>query len=125
MDVAAGEYGYTPDYFRKMLAAGAVDVMQADATRCGGYTGFLKVAALCEAFHVPLSAHCGPQVHAHVGCCARPLRHLEYFHDHVRIEHMIFDGAIPQVKGVLTPDRSRSGHGMCLTAAAAEAFQIG
>jgi L-alanine-DL-glutamate epimerase-like enolase superfamily enzyme len=125
MDVAAGEYGYQPDYFRKMLAAGAVDVMQADATRCGGYTGFLKAAALCEAFHVPLSAHCGPQIHAHVGCCAQPLRHLEYFHDHVRIEHMIFDGAIPQVNGVLTPNRSRSGHGMCLKAAAAEAFRIG
>jgi L-alanine-DL-glutamate epimerase-like enolase superfamily enzyme len=125
MDVAAGEYGYTPDYFRKMLAAGAVDVMQADATRCGGYTGFLKAAALCEAFHVPLSAHCGPQLHAHVGCCVRPLRHLEYFHDHVRIEHLIFDGALPQANGVLTPDRGRAGHGMCLNAAAAERFRIG
>jgi L-alanine-DL-glutamate epimerase-like enolase superfamily enzyme len=125
MDVAAGEYGYTPDYFRKMLAAGTVDVLQADATRCGGYTGFLKVAALCEAFHVPLSAHCGPQLHAHVGCCVRPLRHLEYFHDHVRIERLIFEGALPQVDGVLTPDRSRAGHGMCLNAAAADRFRIG
>ncbi len=112
MDVAAGEYGYTPDYFRKMLAAGAVDVLQADATRCGGYTGFLKAAAVCEAFHVPLSAHCGPQLHAHVGCCAAPLRHVEYFHDHVRIDGLLFDGVLPQANGVITPDRTRPGHGM-------------
>ena len=114
MDVAAGEYGYTPDYFRKMLAAGAVDVIQADATRCGGYTGFLKAAALAEAFHVPLSAHCGPQLHAHVGCCVRPLRHVEYFHDHVRIDGLLFEGTVPQVNGVITPDRSRAGHGITL-----------
>ena len=69
MDIAAGEYGYTPDYFRRMLAAGAVDCLQADATRCGGFTGFLKVAALCEAFHVPLSAHCA-------AAAARPRRLL-------------------------------------------------
>ncbi len=118
MDVAAGEYGYTPDYFRKMLAAGAVDVLQADATRCGGYTGFLKAATLAEAFHVPLSAHCGPQLHAHVGCCVRPLRHVEYFHDHVRIDGLLFDGAVPQVYGVITPDRGRPGHGLTLSAGA-------
>ena len=118
MDVAAGEYGYTPDYFRKMLAAGAVDVIQADATRCGGYTGFLKAAAVAEAFGVPLSAHCGPQLHAHVGCCVRPLRHVEYFHDHVRIDGLLFDGVVQQVNGVITPDRGRPGHGLSIGASA-------
>ena len=68
MDIAAGEYGDLPGYFLRMLQVGAVDCLQADATRCGGYTGFLKVAALCEAFQMPLSAHCAPQLHAHVGC---------------------------------------------------------
>ena len=124
MDVAAGEYGYTPDYFRKMLAAGAVDVLQADATRCGGYTGFLKAAALCEAFHVPLSAHCGPQLHAHVGCCVQPLRHVEYFHDHVRIEGLLFEGTLPQVGGVISPDRGRIGHGMALNESAAARYAV-
>ena len=92
MEVAAGEYGYEPDYFRRMLAAGAVDVQQADATRCGGVTGFLQVASLCEAFHTDLSAHCAPALHCHLGCAPR-FRHLEWFHDHVRIEQMLFDGA--------------------------------
>ena len=103
MDVAAGEYGYTPGYFRRMLDAGAVDCLQADATRCGGFTGFLKAAALCEASHLPLSAHCGPQLHAHVGCCAQPVRHVEYFHDHARIDGILFAGALTPVRGALRP----------------------
>ncbi|HET9406298.1 MAG TPA: enolase C-terminal domain-like protein [Candidatus Sulfotelmatobacter sp.] len=55
MDIAAGEYGYDAWYFRRMLAAGAVDVLQADATRCGGITGFLQAATLCQAHHIPAS----------------------------------------------------------------------
>lgn len=112
MDIAAGEYGYDGGYFRRMLASAAVDVLQADATRCGGITGFLQVAALCEAQHVPLSAHTAPCVHTHLGCAATPLRHLEYFHDHVRIEKMFFDGIRPPVKGELVPDLSRPGMGI-------------
>jgi len=85
MEITAGEYGYTLDYFRHMLEAGAVDVQQADATRCGGVTGFLQVAALCEAYHTDLSAHCAPALHRHLGCAAPRFRHLEWFHDHVRM----------------------------------------
>ena len=112
MEIAAGEYGYEIDYFRHMLTAGAVDVLQADATRCGGITGFLQVAALCEAFHLPLSAHTAPALHTHVCCSARPVRHLEYFHDHVRIEQMFFDGVRAPVNGELRPDLSRPGMGI-------------
>jgi L-alanine-DL-glutamate epimerase-like enolase superfamily enzyme len=112
MDIAAGEYGDTPQYFRRMLNAGAVDCLQADVTRCGGYTGFLKVAALCEAMDMPLSAHCAPQLHAHVGCSAACLRHVEYFHDHVRIERMLFDGVLEPQGGALRPDPTRIGHGL-------------
>lgn len=111
MEIAAGEYGYQPLYFRRMLEAGAVDVLQADASRCG-ITGFLKVAALCEAFSIPLSAHCAPSLHLHLGCAVEVLRHIEYFHDHARIEQMLFDGAVVPVKGELRPDRSRPGMGL-------------
>ena len=93
MEIAAGEYGYDPFYFRRMLEAGAVDVLQADATRCGGITGFLKAAAIADASHMPLSAHTAPALHLHVCCAAPRLRHLEWFHDHVRIEQVLFDGA--------------------------------
>jgi L-alanine-DL-glutamate epimerase-like enolase superfamily enzyme len=122
MDIAAGEYGYDAGYFRRMLAAGAVDVLQADATRCGGITGFLQVAALCAAHHVPLSAHTAPSVHTHLGCATTPLRHLEYFHDHVRIESMFFEGARSPVNGGLSPDLSRPGMGIELRRADAQRF---
>ena len=112
IDVAAGEYGYDVWYFRRMLAAGAVDVLQADATRCGGITGFLKAATLCDAQPLPLSAHCAPSLHLHPCCATRSVRHIEYFYDHVRIEQMLFDGAIRPVGGSLRPDRSRAGLGL-------------
>ncbi len=112
MDIAAGEYGYDLYYFRRMLEAGAVDVLQADATRCAGITGFMQVAALCQARGLPLSAHTAPMVHLHPCCAATPVRHLEYFHDHVRLEHMFFDGVVPPAHGQLRPDLSRPGLGL-------------
>lgn len=122
MEIAAGEYGYDLTYFRRMLDAGAVDVLQADATRCAGITGFLQVAALCEAHHIPLSAHTAPSVHTHLGCAVNPLRHLEYFHDHVRIENMFFDGVRSPVNGEISPDLSRPGMGIELKRADAGRF---
>ena len=112
MDIAAGEYGYDLPYFRRMLEAGAVDVLQADATRCAGITGFLRVGTLCEARSMPLSAHCAPSLHVHPACSLPSFRHLEYFHDHDRIEHMFFDGALTPVDGALRPDLSRPGLGL-------------
>jgi L-alanine-DL-glutamate epimerase-like enolase superfamily enzyme len=122
MDVTAGEYGYDATYFRRMLEAGAVDVLQADATRCAGVTGFLRAAALCEAFHVPLSSHCAPAMHLHACCAAAPVCHVEYFFDHVRIERMLFDGAVEARGGALAPDLSRNGHGLELRRADAQRF---
>jgi L-alanine-DL-glutamate epimerase-like enolase superfamily enzyme len=112
MDIAAGEYGYDLWYFRRMLEANAVDVLQADATRCAGITGFMHIDALCEARSMQLSSHCGPSLHVHPCCAINSFRHMEYFHDHVRIEHMLFDGALTPVKGVLYPDLSRPGMGL-------------
>jgi L-alanine-DL-glutamate epimerase-like enolase superfamily enzyme len=122
MEIAAGEYGYDSGYFRRMLTSGAVDVLQADATRCGGITGFLQAAALCEAHHVPLSAHTAPSIHCHVGCAATPLRHVEYFHEHVRIENMFFDEVRSPTNGELAPDLSRPGMGIELKRVDAQRF---
>ncbi|HEX3870470.1 MAG TPA: enolase C-terminal domain-like protein [Pirellulales bacterium] len=124
MDIAAGEYGYDLSYFRRMLEAGSVDVLQADATRCAGITGFLQAAALCSARSLPLSAHCAPSLHMHPCCAALPLRHLEYFHDHARIEEMLFDGFQPPVEGALVPDMSRPGLGLELKQADARRFAV-
>lgn len=122
MNIAAGEYGYESGYFLRMLEAGAVDVLQADATRCGGITGFLRAAAICDAFHLPLSTHTAPTLHAHLGCAAPRVRHLEYFHDHVRIENMFFDGVLQPVNGELRPDLSLPGLGIELKKADIQRF---
>ena len=122
LEVAAGEYGYEIDYFRRMLAASAVDVQQADASRCGGITGFLQVAAICEAHHVDLSGHCAPTLHLHAACAAPRFRHLEWFHDHVRIEQMLFDGAPAARDGLIHPDLSRPGLGIAFRRQDAERY---
>jgi len=122
MDIAAGEYGYDSLYFRRMLEAEAVDVLQLDATRCKGFTGFLAGAAIASSFGCSLSAHCAPSLHMHVGCAIPNFRHVEYFHDHARIEGMLFDGFIPPRNGELKPDRSRPGMGLIFKHDDAEQF---
>jgi len=112
MSIAAGEYGYDGWYFQRMLDAGAVDILQADATRALGVTGFLQADALCAARSLPLSSHCAPSLHAHAGAAAAQLVHLEYFRDHVRMEGRLFEGTLPVVEGGLGFDPSRPGLGL-------------
>lgn len=120
IEIAAGEYGWDVWRLRGLLEAGAVDVLQADATRCLGLTGFMKAAALAEAFQTPLSAHCAPALHLHAAVAAAPLRHVEWFFDHARIESMLFDGAPVPAQGEIRPDRSRPGLGLELKRADVE-----
>jgi L-alanine-DL-glutamate epimerase-like enolase superfamily enzyme len=123
MSIAAGEYGYDLVYFRRMLEAGAVDVLQADATRCGGITQMLQVGALCAAQGVRLSAHTSPAVHAHVCAAIEPLEHVEYFHDHARIEELLFDGVPPLRDGFLCPAPTVAGMGLALREHEAERYE--
>lgn len=124
MEIAAGEYGYELGYFRRLLETQAVDVLQADASRCGGITGFLRVAALSDAFQIPFSAHCAPSLHVHPCCAVMHFRHMEYFHDHVRIEHLLFDGALTPHQGTLVPDTSRPGLGLAFKHADAQQYSV-
>lgn len=124
MDIAAGEYNYDLRQARAMLEEQAVDVLQADATRCG-ITGFFQMAELCEAFETPLSAHTAPALHAHLCCAALRARHVEYFFDHVRIEQMLFDGPTTRHdSGCLRPDLGRAGFGLEFKAKDAEKFRV-
>jgi L-alanine-DL-glutamate epimerase-like enolase superfamily enzyme len=112
-DVAAGEYGYDLPYFARMVQAGAVDCLQADLAHCGGITEWQRVAAVAAANNLQISGHCAPYLHLDAAAATANLRHLEWFHDHVRIESRLFDGtAGPQPGGVLQPDLSRPGHGL-------------
>lgn len=125
MTIAAGEYGYHLPYFHQMLQAGAVDCLQADVTRCLGISGLSRVAALCDARSMELSLHCAPQVSAHAGTAVWHLRHLEYFHDHVRIERIAFDGVLePTPEGTLRPDRATPGLGLDIKHADLEQYRV-
>jgi L-alanine-DL-glutamate epimerase-like enolase superfamily enzyme len=124
MDIAAGEYGYSQYDFHRLLEAGAVDVLQADGTRCAGITGFMRAGALCEAYGIPLSAHTAPSLHAHPVCAIPQIRPIEYFHDHARIEALFFDGFLSPAEGVLRPDLSRPGLGLELREKEAAQYAI-
>ncbi len=124
LEVAAGEYGFVLYDFVDLITAGAVDCMQADVTRCGGITGLLQVAGLCAAHQLDLSGHCAPAMSAHAFCGVQRLRHLEYFHDHVRIEHMLFDGVLAPQAGSLRPDPTRPGNGLTFKQKDAERYRI-
>jgi L-alanine-DL-glutamate epimerase-like enolase superfamily enzyme len=122
LDFAAGEYAYVLADFRNLI--GSVDCLQADVTRCGGFTGLLQAAGLAAAFGLDLSGHCAPQLSAHAFCAVPNLRHLEYFHDHVRIESLLFDGVLEPHGGELRPDPARPGHGLELRRADAAPYAV-
>ncbi|HZO94594.1 MAG TPA: enolase C-terminal domain-like protein [Candidatus Baltobacteraceae bacterium] len=122
MAISTGEY--ITDTARADELAPVCDVLQADASRCGGYTGFFAIDGYCDVVRKPLSSHCGPMLHLHAAAAALRLRHMEYFHDQVRIEKLLFDGTIEPVDGLLRPDRTRPGHGLTFKHADARRFAI-
>ncbi|GAA0712270.1 mandelate racemase [Dactylosporangium roseum] len=124
LDVAAGEYGYVLRDFTNLLVPRAVDCLQADVTRCCGITGLLAVSGLAAGHCVDLSAHCAPAVSAHAFCAVPRRRHLEYFHDHVRIESLLFGGILTPRDGSLWPDPRRPGLGLEVRWADAERYRV-
>jgi L-alanine-DL-glutamate epimerase-like enolase superfamily enzyme len=122
-DVAAGEYSWSLADSARLIDAGAVDCLQLDVTRCGGFTEFLRGAGLAAAHSLQVSAHCAPNLHAHVGAAVVNLRHIEYFHDHQRIEQLLFDGTLDPQGGVLAPDPDQPGLGLQLKTTDAERYR--
>lgn len=112
-DVTAGEYA--ADHYDAARLCPVLDCLQLDATRCGGYTGFLQGAAIAAAHHLDVSAHCAPAVHVPVAAAVPNLRHIEYFADHVRLEPLLVDGVPAIGNGALTPNIS-AGNGYTLRA---------
>ncbi|MBO0902223.1 enolase C-terminal domain-like protein [Jiella sonneratiae] len=123
MAITTGEYAFAPWDFRDLLTDGAVDVLQADATRCMGITGFMKAAALAEFHEVPLSSHCAPALHLHPCLAAAKAVHMEWFHDHVRIEAMLFDGA-PRPAAGRVATNGEPGLGLTFKRQDAERFRL-
>jgi L-alanine-DL-glutamate epimerase-like enolase superfamily enzyme len=122
MEIAAGEYGYVLPDFRTLVESGGIDCLQADVTRCGGITGLLQVGGLALGHGMDISGHCAPAASMHAFCALEGARHLEWFHDHVRIEAMLFEGSPVPAGGAIAPDLSRPGNGLELRRADAERF---
>jgi L-alanine-DL-glutamate epimerase-like enolase superfamily enzyme len=122
LEVAAGEYGYVLRDFVNLV--GAVDCLQADVTRCGGITGLIAVGGLAAAHGLDLSAHTAPAVSAHAFAAVSGVRHLEWFHDHVRVERLLFDGTLEPQGGALRPDLTRPGLGLELRRRDAERWRV-
>ena len=94
----------------------AVYVIPTDAPEADG--------TLAAAHQLQVSGHCAPNLHAHAAIAAPNLRHLEYFHDHVRIEGMLLAGALSPRGGALCPDLSAPGHGLCFKDPDAEPYRV-
>jgi L-alanine-DL-glutamate epimerase-like enolase superfamily enzyme len=124
-DVTAGEYSWSLADSARLIEAEAVDCLQLDVTRCGGITEFVRGASLAAANQLQVSGHCAPNLHAHVGAAVPNLRHVEYFHDHQRIERLFFDGALDPAGGAMSPDLDRPGHGLALRVADTERYRHG
>ena len=111
-DIAAGEYA--ADLYEVQALLPVVDCLQLDATRCGGYTGWLRGAALAAAHNLQVSAHCAPSLHAFVAAAIPNLRHVEWFADHARLEPLLVDGVPVARGGGLHVDLQARGHGMTI-----------
>lgn len=111
-DVAAGEY--VAEVYDVQALIPLVDCLQLDATRCGGYTGWLRGAALADAHNLQVSGHCAPSLHAAVAAAVPNLRHVEWFADHARLEPLLVDGTPQARDGALHLDLTAPGHGMTL-----------
>jgi L-alanine-DL-glutamate epimerase-like enolase superfamily enzyme len=121
-DVAAGEYGYHLPDFAALVPV--VDCLQVDVTRCGGYGEWLRVAALAAAHQREVSGHCAQNVTVHVAAATPNVRHLEWFHDHDRIERLLFDGVLVPAGGTVSPDMSAPGNGLSLKEVDAQRYRI-
>ncbi|HEX2773796.1 MAG TPA: enolase C-terminal domain-like protein, partial [Micromonosporaceae bacterium] len=109
-DVAAGEFGFDLVYFHRMVPY--VDCLQIDVTRCGGISEFQRAAAVAAAAGLEVSAHCAPHQHLAVAAAVPNLRHIEWFHDHARIESMLLDGAVPATGGMVRVNLTEPGIGL-------------
>ena len=65
---------------------------------------------------------CAPSLSTHALCAVERPRHVEWFHDHIRIERLLFDGFVEPEDGAVRPDRGRPGHGLELKRADAERY---
>lgn len=81
--IAHGENEYTRFGFRDLITQGTVDVINADAQVLGGITEWRKVAALANAYEIPIAPHGNQEIHIHLVAAVPGGLILEYYNENV------------------------------------------
>jgi D-arabinonate dehydratase len=77
--LATGEVEATRWAFSELLERRAVDVIQPDATACGGISEWMRIVALADIYGVPVAPHYHWDVHVQLGCAFPEVVMLEKF----------------------------------------------
>jgi len=83
-----------------------------------------SLSELAAAHGLEVSGHCAPYLHLHAAAATPNFRHLEWFHDHVRIEQMCFEGAADPFGGAVVMNAAAPGNGLNFRADAIERFRV-
>lgn len=121
--VALGESLHTRHEFADHLRAGAVDVIQADVVRVGGFTEWLKVAKLAEGFNVPVAPHFVLELSLHAVCAVPNGLILEDLQGGSLTELGLLAEPIRVVDGWGVPP-ARPGHGVVFDPAALARHEV-
>ena len=127
--IAGGEHEFTLYGFRDLLEARAVDYIQFDTNRVGGITQARKIAALAEAYSVPVIPHAGQMHNYHVVMASLNSPMAEYF-PVVDVEvgnelfWYIFDGEPKAKDGFVDLNESIPGLGLTINEKALEGFNV-
>jgi L-alanine-DL-glutamate epimerase-like enolase superfamily enzyme len=127
--IAGGEHEFTLYGFRDLLEARALDYIQFDTNRVGGLTQARKIAALAEAYSVPVIPHAGQMHNYHVVMASLNSPMAEYF-PIVDVEvgnelfWYIFQGEPRAKEGYIDLDDNTPGLGLSLNTSKLEQFEV-
>ncbi|MFH0871624.1 MAG: galactonate dehydratase [bacterium] len=113
--IATGERLYTKYGFRELLSSQAADIIQPDLCHAGGILEVKKIAAMAEAWYVPVAPHnpngpVGTAATVHLGACTPNFLILEYFCEDEEWLSEIVEEPIRLEKGeVIIPERPGLG----------------
>ena len=110
--VATGEHEYTKYGFRDLLIAGAVDIVQPDVHRVSGITEWMKVAAMADAFNLPVAPHAVSLVHLHCAMATPNLKVVEVLGAEEQSNSVWWTEVPPYDGGTWSPFADRPGLGL-------------
>ena len=113
LPLATGEHEYTKYGCRELVMNNATDYVQIDATRTGGFTEMLKIAAITQAWNLKFAPHAMENIHIHLVSAFSNAPFLERLKLFEGITEQLYIDAPKPVDGYMTiPDLP--GLGLCL-----------